>query len=156
MPTIRDYKLNHRHEKLENDLIADRWKSEREIEKKVENECWVKSMVVDSAKELNKIAKLTESLISEIFGDVDGLIDECRSPLISKLKDVLRRLEHEEKSLQYYVDIDGTMSKFAAGVKIHPLPKYVPDLSPRPEWNKCDEKEAKKCDEKETIDEAKQ
>jgi hypothetical protein len=129
------------HNLLEHDLIEERWNFEREFEKKVEHECWVKSMLVDSASEIRKLGTTIEGILSDVIGDVGGLVDECHSPLFHKLKDVILRLEYEEKALQYYINIEGTVTKFASDVKLYKPPKFIPDLLPRPEWKKCPEEE---------------
>ena len=125
------------HNRLEHDLIEERWNFEREFEKKVEHECWVKSMLLDSASNIGKIGTTIEDILSEVIGDVAELVDECHSPLFHKLKGVIKKLKYEEKALQYYVNIEGTVTKFADGVKLYPPPKYIPDLSPRSEWKDC-------------------
>ena len=138
-PSRKKYRQHQmeNHNLSEHDLIEEWWNIEREWEKKVEHECWVKSMLVDSASEIRKIATAMEGILSDVIGDVDGLIDECHSPIFHKLKSLVIKLEHEEKVLLYYVNIEGTVTKFADGVKVYPPPKYIPNLSPRPEWKKC-------------------
>ena len=139
LPSRKSYKQHQsqKHNMREHDLIEERWNYEREFEKMVDHEVWVKSMLADSTNNLVKIRKSAESILSDIFGDITGAISECQSDLIQKMKDVVTRLQYEELVLEYYADIDGTVSKFAQDVDVYPPPKYIPELPPRPEWTKC-------------------
>jgi hypothetical protein len=122
--------INHQsknHNMLEHALIQERYKYEREFEKKVAHEVWVKSMLVDSSNNLVKIRESIESILATMFGDITPAISECQSDLLHEMKDVVAKLRYEEKALKYYVDIDGTVSKFAQGIEVYPRPKYSPD-----------------------------
>ena len=139
LPSRKSYKQHQaeNHNMREHDLIEERWNYEREFEKKVVHEVWVKSMLADSSNNLVKIRESAESILSDIFGDITSAIDECHSDLIHKMKDMVTRLQYEENVLKYYVDIDGTVSKFAQDVDVYPDPKYIAELPSRPEWMKC-------------------
>ena len=136
LPSLKSFKQHpNSHGKLEYDLCQDRWAFEIEFEKLVEHECWVKTMVLDSAVEIKKIGNKLEDIVTMISGDVMGLtIDETTSPLFIKLKDLIARLDYEEKYLIHYANVDGTVTQFAKDVKIHKPPKYRPDLPPRSDW----------------------
>ena len=65
-------------------------------------------------------------------------IDETSSPLFIKLKDLISRLDYEEKYLNYYAKIGGTVTQFASDIQIQKPPKYRPDLPPRSDWERTD------------------
>ena len=131
----RLYKMHSNcHSKHEHNMVGDRWKFEIEFEKKVEMECLVKSMVVDSAEELRKIRKAHNDILIMIRGDTQDIIDESQSPLFIKLKDLMSRIEYEEKYLEYFSKIDGTLTQFASGLQVHEPPKYRPFLPERTKW----------------------
>ena len=44
-----------KHIQLEHNLIQNWWNGERQIELKVEKDIWVRSMILDSANQINKI-----------------------------------------------------------------------------------------------------
>ena len=94
-----------------------RWKFEIELEKKVEMECLVKTMVLDTAEELGKIGKALNDILTTIRDDTNGLIviDESKSPLFIQLKDLISRIKYEVRYLEYFSKIDGTVSQFASG-----------------------------------------
>ena len=69
-----------------------------------------------------------------IRGDVAGHIDEETSPLFIKIMDLIPRLEYESKYLTHFSKIDGTLTKFAEGLKVNQPPKYRPELPERAEW----------------------
>ena len=125
---------SNNHIKLEYDLCEDRWNAEIELEKKIEMECWVKTMVTDSANEISKIEKALTDILIMIRGDVAGHIDEETSPLFIKIMDLIPRLEYESKYLTHFSKIDGTLTKFAEGLKVNQAPKYRPGLPERAEW----------------------
>ena len=132
-PSRKSYKLHQNsHIKREHDMCEDRWKFERELEKKVEMECHVKTMVLDSVEVLGKIRKAHNDVLEMVRGDTQGLIDESQSPLFKKLKDIMSRIEYEETFLDYYSKIDGTLTQFASGLQVHEPPKYRPSLPKRP------------------------
>ena len=140
LPSLKSYKQHpHKHTRLEYDLCQDRWKFETEFEKKVEHECWVKTMLLDSVEEIKKIGNKLEDILIMIKGNAMGLtIDETNSPLFIKLKDLISRLDYEEKYLNYYAKIGGTVTQFASDIQIQKPPKYRPDLPPRSDWERTD------------------
>ena len=117
-------------------MSEDRWKFEIEFEKKVEMECLVKTMVSDTAVELGKIGKSLNDILIMIRDYTNDLIviDETKSPLFIQLKDLISRIEYEDRYLEYFSKIDGTVSQFASGLKVHEPPKYRPFLPERSKW----------------------
>ena len=113
-----------------------RWKFEIEFEKKVEMECLVKTMVLDTSEELGKIGKGLNDILTKIRANTNDLIviDETVSPLFIQLKDLISRIEYEDRYLEYFSKIDGTVSQFASGLKVHDPPKYRPFLPARAKW----------------------
>ena len=69
-----------------------------------------------------------------IRGDIRGAIDETSSPLFIKIKDLISRLDYEEKYLIHYTNLDGTVTQFASDIKVQKPPKYRPDLPQRSDW----------------------
>ena len=131
-PTLRSFKHHANiHIKREYELCQNRWEFETEFEKKVEQECWVKSMVLDSASEIGKIGKSLEDILIMERGDVNGDTEKTTSPLFIKMQGLISRLDYEEKYLKYFANIDGTVTKFADGLKINKPPKFRPALPPR-------------------------
>ena len=117
-------------------MCEHRWKFEIEFEKKVEMECLVKTMVLDMAKELCKIGKALNDILITIRDDTNDLIviDESQSLLFIQLKDLISRIEYEDRYLEYFSKINGTVSQFASGLKVHEPPKYRPFLPERAKW----------------------
>ena len=97
-------------------------------------ECWVKTMVTDSANEINKIEKALSDILIMNRGDVAGYIDEETNPLFIKIMDLILRLEYESKYLTHFSKINGTLAKFAEGIKVNQPSKYRPKLPKRAEW----------------------
>ena len=135
LPSLRSFKHHAKiHIKREYDLCQDRWEFETEFEKKVEQECWVKTMVLDSACEIKKIQKSLEDILIMERRDARGDIYESTSPLFIQINDLISRLDYEEKYLKYFANIDGTVTKFAEGLKINKPPKFRPALPLRSDW----------------------
>ena len=97
-------------------------------------ECWVKTMVTDSANKISKIEKALTDIFIMIRGDVAGHIDEETSPLFIKIMDLIPRLEYESKYLTHFSKINGTLTKFAEGIKVNQSLKYWSRLPERAEW----------------------
>ena len=134
-PSRKTYKQHSNvHLKLEYDLCDDRWDAEVELEKKIEKEIWVKSMITDSAQEILLIQNALKDILTVIRGGVGGNINEETSPLFIKIMDLIPRLEYESDYLTYFTNIAGTLSKFDEGIKINIPPKYRPGLPERAEW----------------------
>ena len=134
-PSRKTYKQHsNNHINLEYDLCEDRWDAEIELEKKIEKECWVKTMVTDSANEIDKIEKSLTDILIMIRGDIAGRIEEETSPLFIKITDLISRLEYETKYLTYFSKINATLTTFAEGIKVNQPPKYRPGLPDRAEW----------------------
>ena len=136
-PSRRSYKQHtNSHSTREHDMSEHRWKFEIEFEKKVEMECLVKTMVLDTAKELGKIGKALNNILITIRDDTNDLIviDESQSLLFIQLKDLISRIEYEDRYLEYFSKINGTVSQFASGLKVHEPPKYRPFLPERAKW----------------------
>ena len=91
-------------------------------------------MVTDSAEELGKIRKSHNDILIMVRDDTQDLIDESQSPLFIKLKDLISRIEYEERYLDYFTKIDGTLTQFASGLQVHEPPKYRPFLPERTKW----------------------
>ena len=134
-PSRKSYKQHtNSHIKREHDMCEDRWKFEIEFEKKVEMECLVKTMVLDTAEELGKIGKALKYILIMIRGDTNDVTDEFSSPLFNHLKDLISRVEYEDRYLEYFSKINGTVTQFASGLKVHEPPKYRPLLPERAKW----------------------
>ena len=59
----------------------------------------------------------------------------------------------KDDALRYYVDIEGTVTSFAAGVKVYPPPKYQANLTLRPAARKkCELEQREVEEEKEETD----
>ena len=91
-------------------------------------------MVLDSANEIKKIGKSLEDILIMERGDAKGDTKKTTSPLFLKIKALVSRLEYEEKYLKYFANVDGTVTKFAEGLKINKPPKFRPALPPRSDW----------------------
>ena len=142
LPSLKSFKQHpHIHIKREYDLCEDRWKFEQEFEKKVEMEVWVKSMVFDSASEIHKIQQVLKDIIMSNEDDttkqVNGMerVHQFSSESFNKLKGLVPRLDYEEKYLNHYANINGTVTKFACDMKVHKPPKYRPAFPPRSDWD---------------------
>ena len=136
-PSRKSYKQHTNcHIKREHDKCEHRWKFEIEFEKKVEMECLVKTMVLDTAEELGKIGKALNNILIMIRGDTNDLIviDETQSLLFIQLNDLISRIEYENRYLEHFSKINGTVSQFASGLKVHEPPKYRPFLPERAKW----------------------
>ena len=91
-------------------------------------------MIKDSAQEILLIHNALKDILKMIRGDVGGHINEETSPLFIKIMDLIPRLEYESEYLTYFTNIEGTLSKFAEGVRMQLPPKYSPGLPKRAEW----------------------
>ena len=155
LPSRKSYKTHQSqsHVRQEHDMIEERWKWEKEFEKKVFHETHVKSMISDAGNRLNAVEKLVRGISTELYGDIGDHIDECAGPLFHKLQEVIEKIQFEEDALSYYVDIEGTVTSFAAGVKVYPPPKYRANLTLRPAARKkCELEQREVEEEKEETD----